>query len=67
MAVVYLERDGQQFGPFSIEEAKGYILEGRFGAQDMGWIDVAKGRRNGHHRAIAMAIQTSITLHRKPV
>ncbi len=39
MAVVYLERDGQQFGPFSIEEAKGYILEGRFGAQDLGWID----------------------------
>ena len=39
MAVVYLERDGQQFGPFSIEEAKGDILEGRFGAQDLGWID----------------------------
>ena len=39
MAVVYLERDGQQFGPFSIEEAQGYILEGRFGAQDLGWID----------------------------
>ncbi len=39
MAVVYLERDGQQFGPFSIDEAKGYILEGRFGAQDLGWID----------------------------
>ena len=34
-----MERDGQQFGPFSIEEAKGYILEGRFGAQDLGWID----------------------------
>ena len=39
MAVVYLERDGQQFGPFSIEEAQRYILEGRFGAQDLGWID----------------------------
>ncbi len=39
MSVVYLERDGQQFGPFSIEEAKRYILEGRFGAQDLGWID----------------------------
>ena len=39
MAVVYLERDGQQFGPFSIEQAQGYILEGRFGAQDLGWID----------------------------
>ena len=39
MAVVYLERDGQQFGPFSIEEAQRYILEGRFGAQDLAWID----------------------------
>ena len=39
MAVVYLEREGQQFGPFSIEEAQRYILEGRFGAQDLGWID----------------------------
>jgi uncharacterized RDD family membrane protein YckC len=39
MAVVYLERDGQQFGPFSIEEAKRYIVEGRFGAQDLAWID----------------------------
>jgi len=39
MAVVYLERDGQQFGPFSIEQAQRYILEGRFGAQDLGWID----------------------------
>ncbi len=39
MAVVYLERDGQQFGPFSIEEAQRYILEGRFGGQDLGWID----------------------------
>ena len=39
MAVVYLERDGQQFGPFSTEDAQRYILEGRFGAQDLGWID----------------------------
>ena len=39
MAVVYLERDGQQFGPFGIEEARRYIAEGRFGAQDLGWID----------------------------
>lgn len=39
MAVVYLERDGQQFGPFSVEEAQRYILEGRFGAQDLAWID----------------------------
>ncbi len=39
MAVVYLERDGQQFGPFALAEAQRYIDEGRFSGTDIGWID----------------------------
>jgi uncharacterized RDD family membrane protein YckC len=39
MNVVYLEREGKQFGPFALEEARRYISEGRFGADDLGWIE----------------------------
>jgi uncharacterized RDD family membrane protein YckC len=39
MNVVYLERDGKQFGPFAMEEARRYISEGRFGADDLGWLE----------------------------
>jgi uncharacterized RDD family membrane protein YckC len=37
--VVYLERDGQQHGPFAIDQARRYISEGRFGAQDLAWME----------------------------
>jgi uncharacterized RDD family membrane protein YckC len=39
MNVVYLEREGKQFGPFALEEARRYISEGRFAAADLGWIE----------------------------
>jgi|GEM_PF-4723752 len=36
---VYLERDNQQFGPFTEAKARQLIAEGRFRSQDRGWIE----------------------------
>lgn len=36
---VYLERDNQQFGPFSEAQARQHIAEGRFRIHDRGWIE----------------------------
>lgn len=36
---IYLEHNGEQFGPFTISQAKQYIGEGRFDATDLGWIE----------------------------
>ena len=36
---VYLEHNGEQFGPFTLTQAKQYIGEGRFDASDLGWIE----------------------------
>ena len=36
---VYLEHNGEQFGPFTLVQAKQYIGEGRFDASDLGWIE----------------------------
>lgn len=36
---VYLERDNQQFGPFSEAQALKHISEGRFRGNDRGWIE----------------------------
>lgn len=36
---IYLEHNGEQFGPFTAAQAKQYIAEGRFDAADLGWID----------------------------
>ena len=35
----YLERDNQQFGPFSEAQARQHISEGRFRSHDRGWIE----------------------------
>lgn len=36
---IYLEHNGEQFGPFTTAQAKQYIAEGRFDATDLGWIE----------------------------
>jgi uncharacterized RDD family membrane protein YckC len=36
---VYLENNGQQFGPFELAQARSYIGEGRFAPTDRAWMD----------------------------
>lgn len=37
--VVYFERNGQQFGPYPLEEARKYVAENRFLPSDRAWMD----------------------------
>ena len=34
---IYIHRDGQQFGPYSVEEAKNYVASGSLLADDLAW------------------------------
>jgi len=36
---VYLERDNEQFGPFSEAQARQHVADGRFRSHDRGWIE----------------------------
>ena len=40
---VHLERSGQQFGPYSIEEINAYLSSGQVLPTDMAWYDGAPG------------------------
>lgn len=37
--VVYFERNGQQFGPYPLEDARKYVAENRFLPSDRAWMD----------------------------
>ena len=38
---IYIHRDGQQFGPFSVEQARDYLESGNLVAEDLAWFDGA--------------------------
>jgi hypothetical protein len=38
---IYIHRNGQKFGPYSVEDANGYISSGNLTAADLAWYDGA--------------------------
>ncbi len=38
---IYIHRNGQKFGPYSVEDANGYISSGNLHATDLAWYDGA--------------------------
>ena len=38
---IYIHRDGQQFGPYSVEQAREYLAAGSLAATDLAWYEGA--------------------------
>ena len=40
---IYVGKEGQRFGPYSLEELKEHLQAGRFAMGDLGWYEGAPG------------------------